>query len=195
MTTQTQQAVYEMLTENTGEHFLDSGGAYGRHWQRNQKKTHLDFMNEEELELFNKDTEEPEIYKSLYHHLVDNAEYLPSLTKSLNEWIEEDKYSIDNPDGRSNSWHDVEQFMTEFVSDAKINCVYTYNEQNVLSQDIQFLYCGDIYENNIIAISIHNGCDARGGLTGYRFFKVDWDNFLNWDYEYYKYLVKEDNVE
>lgn len=194
MTTQTQQAVYEMLTENTGEHFLDSGGAYGRHWQRNQKKTHLDFMNEEELEVFNKDTEEPEIYKSLYHHLVDTAEYLPSLTKSLNKWIEEDKYSIDNPDGRSNNWHDVEQFMTEFVSDAKINCVYTYNEQNVLSQDIQFLYCGDIYENNIVAISIHNGCDARGGLTGYRFFKVDWDSFLNWDYEYYKYLVKEDNV-
>ena len=38
MTTQTQQAIFEMLTENTGKHFLDSGGDNGRHWQRNQKK-------------------------------------------------------------------------------------------------------------------------------------------------------------
>ena len=28
-----------MLTENTGKHMLDSGGAYGRHWERNQKKS------------------------------------------------------------------------------------------------------------------------------------------------------------
>jgi hypothetical protein len=35
----TEQAIYEMLTESTGTHFLDSGGATGRHWQQNQKRT------------------------------------------------------------------------------------------------------------------------------------------------------------
>ena len=38
--------VYEMLTENTGTHFLDSGGEDGRHWQVNQKKSLADFQAE-----------------------------------------------------------------------------------------------------------------------------------------------------
>ncbi len=32
----TEQVIKGMLTENTGSHFLDSGGAYGRNWQYNQ---------------------------------------------------------------------------------------------------------------------------------------------------------------
>ena len=55
----------------------------------------------------------------------------------------------------------------------------------MLSQDIQFLYMGDIYESDIIALSIHNGADARGGLTDYKFFRVDWDMFLNYSSDYY----------
>src|SRR4051812_31448625 len=31
--------VASMLVENTGTHMLDSGGAYGRSWQRNQAAT------------------------------------------------------------------------------------------------------------------------------------------------------------
>ena len=46
--TETNKLVYEMLTENTGSHMGDSGGAYGRHWERNQKRTIEDFSNEEE---------------------------------------------------------------------------------------------------------------------------------------------------
>ena len=33
------KTIYKMLTENTGTHFLDSGGASNRNWQRNQIKT------------------------------------------------------------------------------------------------------------------------------------------------------------
>jgi hypothetical protein len=33
--TPTDEALLEMLRENCGTHFLDSGGPYGRHWQRN----------------------------------------------------------------------------------------------------------------------------------------------------------------
>ena len=67
----------------------------------------------------------------------------------------------------------------------KINTIYTYNEDTVLSQDIQFVYGGDVFENDVIALSIHNGCDARGGLTDYKFFKIDWDSFLNYSSDYY----------
>ena len=44
----TKQLIYKMLTQNTGAHFLDSGGAYGRNWERNQVKTIEDFENEHE---------------------------------------------------------------------------------------------------------------------------------------------------
>ena len=44
---------------------------------------------------------------------------------------------------------------------------------------------GDVFENDVIALSIHNGCDARGGLTDYKFFKIDWDSFLNYSSDYY----------
>jgi len=188
MTTQTQQAIYEMLIENTGKHFLDSGGDSGRHWQHNQNKTHLDFINEKELHFDKSDPNDVIITKSLYHHLTESLEYLPQLTNQLNDWINKDKYhAFDNPNGRSNVWHDVEDFMSEFLTDDKIHCVYTYNFDNVLSQNIQYLHSGDdLHDNNIIALSIHNGADARGGLTDYKFFKVDWDQFLLFDNEYYQ---------
>ena len=38
-----EQTIAAMLTENTGTHMLDSGGANGRAWQRNIGKTVDDF--------------------------------------------------------------------------------------------------------------------------------------------------------
>ena len=172
-----------MLTESTGEHFLDSGGAYGRHWQRNQKKSLNDFKNEDYLthDKYNC------TYKSLFHHLNESLIYDSKLTNKLNNWIKKDKYHYsDNPKGRCNDLESVEQFMSEIIyPDKKVNCHYTYNEDNVLSQDIQFIY-SEIYETDIIALSIHNGCDARGGFTDYKIFNVDWDNFISYSPDYYK---------
>ena len=33
----TEKVIREMLTESTGRHMLDSGGIYGRHWEKNQQ--------------------------------------------------------------------------------------------------------------------------------------------------------------
>lgn len=38
-----EQTIFEMITENTGTHMLDSGGDSGRNWQRNQGKSIDDF--------------------------------------------------------------------------------------------------------------------------------------------------------
>ena len=171
-----ENVIYKMLTENTGVHMCDSGGEDGRHWQRNQKKKLKDFKNEIDISYDNDD----QCTKSLFHHLVDSCEYLQDETKLLETWIKQDK-------NRSNSWNDVEEFMSKYIhQNKKINCIYTYNEDNVLSQDIQFLYGGNIYDSDVVAISIHNGADARGGLTDYKFFKVDWDQFLNYSTDYYE---------
>jgi len=178
----TEKIIFEMLTESTGEHFLDSGGAYGRHWQRNQKKSLNDFKNEKYITF-----EDDMATKSLFHHLTESLTFNSKLTNKLNNWIKKDKYHYsDNPKGRCNDMESVEQFMSEIIyPDKKINCHYTYNEDNVLSQDIQFIY-SEIYETDIIALSIHNGCDARGGFTDYRIFNVDWDNFISYSPDYYK---------
>ena len=171
----TENIIYKMLTENTGVHMCDSGGDNGRHWQQNQKKKLKDFKNESDISY----DEDGHCYKSLFHHLVESCEYLPTETKAFETWIKQDKT-------RYNSWGEVEEFMSEYThQDKKINTKYTYNEDTVLSQDIQFVYGGDIYDSDVVAISIHNGADARGGLTDYKFFKIDWDMFLNYSSDYY----------
>ena len=171
-----EEVIYKMLTENTGIHMCDSGGENGRHWQRNQKKKLKDFKNESYISY----DEYGHCYKSLFHHLVESCKYLPEQTKLYETWLKQDKT-------RYNSLNEIEEFMAKYThQNKKINCIYTYNEENVLSQDIQFVFGGDIYESDIIALSIHNGADARGGFTDYKFFRIDWDQFLNYSREYFE---------
>jgi len=186
---ETKQVIYNMLTENTGKHFLDSGGSSGRHWQSNQLKTIEDFEKEDDIEVIDQDTDYPYIIKSLYHHLVDSCTYLEKDTNNLINWINEDPYHwADNKDGRcAGSMYDVEDYM-RITYDRDTRSEYTYNYENSLSQDIQYISLGDTYDCNIIALAIHNGADARGGLTDYKIFKIDEDLFytIYEDYENYK---------
>jgi len=179
----TNKVIYKMLTENTGVHMCDSGGENGRHWQQNQKKTMKDF--EQEPYTTNDDGI---ITKSLYHHLNESLEYLPEQTNMFNAWVKSNKYDwVKNPEGRSHIISDVQEFMDQYIyPESKAECTYTYNFDNCLSQDIQWISSGDLYENNIIALCIHNGADARGGMTDYKFFKVDPDTFYLFDEEIYK---------
>ena len=39
---------------------------------------------------------------------------------------------------------------------------------------------GRIYEDNLIALAIHNGADVRGGYTDYRIFKITDESFYMW---------------
>jgi hypothetical protein len=107
----TEKIIYKMLTENTGEHFLDSGGAYGRHWQRNQKKSLNDFRKEKYISY----DSDGYATKSLFHHLIESIDYLPYETKMLNDWIKKDKYDwVKNPNGRGHIISDVSNFMEEY---------------------------------------------------------------------------------
>ena len=47
----THELIHSMLTENTGSHMCDSGGAYGRHHERNANKTIEDFEKEPEEQI------------------------------------------------------------------------------------------------------------------------------------------------
>jgi len=193
---ETKQVIYNMLTENTGTHFLDSGGANDRHWQKNQSKTINDFDNEEEIQIIDKDSEYPYLIKSLYHHLIDSCEYLEKDNKDFINWINQNPYSWkDNQDGRcAGSMYDVEEYMSLTYGD-DIRTEYTFNYDNNLSQDIQFMTVGDTYDCNIIALAIHNGADARGGLTDYKIFRIDEDYFYNFNEDVEDYLEHYEGVQ
>tara|TARA_R100000541_G_scaffold56903_1_gene66610 strand:+ start:777 stop:1379 length:603 start_codon:yes stop_codon:yes gene_type:complete len=177
-----EKVIYNMLTESTGTHMLDSGGGSNRHWQRNQLKSIDDFKNEPHITIEDKDTEYPYAEISVFHHLVNSLEYLENETNDLIEWISKDPYSYrDNPDGRCISSMDtIEQYMAKNYGNDDINlvhCTNTYNYDCSLSQKLQVISVGDTYDCDVIALSIHNGADVRGGYTDYKLFEINCESF------------------
>ena len=183
---ETRQLVYEMLTENTGKHFLDSGGTDGRMWQRNQKKTIEDFENEEE-ELYQLDAKYKEIYRtvSVFHYLTNNLEIddiceeFNRIQEESNNWdADGDVYGVSKEawsyinnlariDYKEENWNCVNYF------DVEIQRTWnTYNGESDLSQILQGANL-TIDDEEYILIQIHNGADARGGYTDAKLFKMD----------------------
>ena len=181
----TNEIIYEMLTESTGKHMLDSGQDNGRHWQRNQKKSLKDFENEPRIILLDQDSNYPYYEKSTFHHLADSCIYLPNENADLVEWVSENEYDyFKNENGRSlGSMYDIEDYMLETYN-LEPRVINTCNEESSLTQSIQFITLGDTYDSDIIALSIHNGADVRGGYTDYKIFKIETDLFYSWYEEY-----------
>ena len=178
-----EKIIYDMLTESTGTHMLDSGGGSNRHWQRNQLKSIDDFKNEPHITILDKDTEYPYAEISVFHHLVNTLEYLEDETNDLIEWISKDPYEYwENSEGRCISSRDtIEQYMAEKYANDDISLVHhtnTYNRDSSLSQVLQVISVGDIYNCDVIALSIHNGADVRGGYTDYKLFEIKCESFF-----------------
>jgi len=174
------EVIYSMLTEPTGTHFLDSGGDSGRHWQHNQERTCRDFANDPIYRIYDIDTDYPYCEKSVYHHLVDSLEYLDQANKDLIAWVDADPYHWDkNPEGRClSSMNDVMEYIEPKNPDVRE--YNTYNGECDLTQNLHFIYLGDTYGSDIIALAIHNGADVRGGYTDYKIFRIDTDLFYDW---------------
>ena len=197
----TADVVASMLKENTGTALCDSGGemqadgtfkyGYGRHWQRNIGR---DFSREQPSWA---DFRHGEVNFGLstYHFLCDKLEFNQELDDLFQRFVEE----MDNPDKEPKHskkfWKEVcdrysvpwlsyvEEFpnylrdlrkddsVAGIYGDGNPCLVYTYNEENFLDQDIQFLYWEDI-EGAHALVQTHNGCDARGGMSMPRVFDV-----------------------
>ena len=165
----TKQIVYGMLTENTGTHFLDSGGSDGRMWQRNAKKTMQDFENESE-QSYEFDFKYNEIYRtvSVFHYLTNNleiddiCEHFNKLQNENDNWnADGDFYGVSLEAGNFlNSLEDVEIQRSW----------NTYNGDSDLSQILQGTTL-EIDGEYYFIIQIHGGADARGGYTHAKMFK------------------------
>jgi hypothetical protein len=185
--TKTDEILAAMLTENTGRHMLDSGGAYGRSWERNQGKTVETFIAAPAVTL---DTYG--VTLDIFHWLRDRLEYDAELDRKLEVWNA--LYYADS------AWLEVmETFAAKVatgdvsgsLSDGYCSGTYnSYNHENALSQTIQFtLFDDPEYGEPIVLLQIHGGADVRGGYTQPRAFRVtggeasdmlDFDGFSLW---------------
>lgn len=186
----TAEIIAGMLKENTGVAMLDSGGAYGRHWQQNQDR---DFNSESESILSARWG--LEITHNVYHFLCQALEYDPAFDSYFQDWREEEE---DHPWGSG-----CEDFVTALKSmgytlggdytspDSPFFTVNTYNGEDLLSQTILYTFFEidagpyDDFDINqpepgefiaesgaYVILSIHGGCDVRGGYTDPKIFKV-----------------------
>lgn len=172
ITDNTEEVVFGMLTENTGTHFLDSGGSDGRRWQRNAMKTLEDFKNEPEA--YFEGGEYPEAGKSTFWILVNNLKHDQGLTAAYHE------FAKSYPD---ESWLEINELWLDklgvpgeggdFYSDSR----YTFNTYN-WSDDwlgdqtllgTSFGMGGAYY----LILQVHGGADVRGGYTKPQVFELN----------------------
>lgn len=172
--------IYSMLTENTGAHFLDSGEAYGRHHERNAKKTILDFYNEEE-ENYQFDFKYGEIYRtvSVFHYLSNNTELneiceaFNKLNTNPNNWeADADVYGV-----CKEAWEYLEEVGEAYGLEVE-RTWNTYNGDSDLSQTLQGsnIKLNDEY---YLLVQIHGGCDVRGGYTDAKLLKLQNDYYIH----------------
>lgn len=154
--------VSDMLKENTGKHFLDSGFENGRMWQQNQD---IDFENTPriEVEFFNDNYDY--ITVSTYHYLCEVLNEDDEISENVNHYIW-------NKDNGVHWVQDVEDFIDEMGYEwANSEVINTYNYENNLSQVLlfrEFIVDGQRYA----LLQIHGGADVRGGYTQVRCFPL-----------------------
>lgn len=168
-----EQVLFEMLTENTGSHFLDSGGAHGRHWQANQGKTLADFENEPEVTIDSIDgltsSTEIDYTISAFHYLKNQLE-IDAVCEGFNAINEKaDNWDCETFCGVS---AEAEAYLKERRLDFSRETSWnSYNGNSSLSQVIQganITLGGECY----VILQLHGGCDVRGGYTNARLFKL-----------------------
>jgi hypothetical protein len=162
--------IANMLTENTGTNFLDSGGSNGRNWQRNQGRKFaaepaatLDFKYGIEVTL------------NVYHWLADRL----TLSKSMDQKF---RRFCAKPEHESESYFSLVGLWMEHLGKGENQprglygegapmTVNTYNGEDLLSQVLQYTYFVLDFQAYVV-LSIHGGADVRGGYTRPRVFEV-----------------------
>lgn len=169
----TLQVIEKQLKENTGSYMLDSGEAYGRHWQHNQK---VDFAKEPELKFsFEKDNDGSwwlDVSLSVYHFINAFCEFDEDLSVQMDTWAE-------LPENEKENWFFIAEEFPKTLEDVNYHGVTnTYNFDNILSQILQYSHF-EYNKKNYIALQVHGGCDARGGYSKPKIYEVkEFDYFL-----------------
>jgi len=174
--TKTQSILHDMLTENTGIAMMDSGGDYGRAWQRNRGIADFRNLNPIILEEPWNKGDLPGISKSLFHFLEDTLEYSADMTAKF-------KRFCNKKENKDESYYYCMEPFAESLHEGsypeKPISDNSYNHETTLSGTIQYtIFSHD--EIDYILLQIHGGADVRGGYTDPKVFELcnGWDSFI-----------------
>jgi hypothetical protein len=156
----TQSVIAKMLKENTGQHFLDSGGAYGRNWEKNQTRR----FDSEPATIMSIDQHDISITHNVYHFLKENVSYSAEWTAMFNRFAK-------RSENRDEGWLALMEDFADKYGTEKYT-VNTYNGNDLLSQVLQYTAFIAAHEW-VYLIQIHGGCDVRGGYTAPKAFTGD----------------------
>jgi len=157
------------LTEDTGRHILDSGGAYGRGFEHRAGMTGDDFLNAPPTVLDDYGCIELNSVAVLVEHLSVTRDS-ETLTTLFREYVA----GTPTGDGYYNSYHTVEEWLDSMgVEDYDGD--NTYNHETFLDNVFQYV-CFTYDDRLYIALSTHNGADVRGGYSDYVVYRgcTDW---------------------
>lgn len=166
----TEEVLQEMFQENTGTHFLDSGSAYGRNWQRMQGVDFDSLRHTVEFERHG-NASDSDYYINLtinsYLYLVDNLKF-------NQEWTEKFSKFANRKENRDDAWLvNMENWVESLRNKHEVNGIYgegepwicnTYNGETDLSQHLQYIVF-EVDGEELVILSVHGGCDIRGGYT------------------------------
>jgi len=166
--TKTAKVLKAMLTENTGVHMLDSGGAYGRSWQANQGRA----FEAEPAATINIGEGYIDIMRSTFHFLNECLEF----DEAMNERFQ--AFNRAEDPGNQTPWLPLTEEFAESIEASGIYgegdplTINTYNHDSLLDQVIQYVYF-EIEEQGYVLLQIHGGCDVRGGYTAPKAFRCN----------------------
>lgn len=186
-TTPTERMLAEMLVENTGRHFLDSGSAYGRNWERNQGLTVKDWIASKPVTIDKFGT----YSVNVFHYLRERVDYLKRIDTIFQDYQSQERFN--------DSYYPsiIEEFLEELnatgiYGEGSPTSVNTYNGESNLSQVLQFWVFNidndttikidgkrrTIPADSYVLLQIHGGCDVRGGYTKPRLFRLPEDDSM-----------------
>ena len=174
----------DQLCENTGTHFLDSGGAGGRMWQQNARRPPKDRPAEWCVWEVYGGRLSCDYVKNTLDVLCDWLTDGPAATRARRSWgqfMRQESIREDDKDYSTRSWEELLEAWCKLTDVVPGNQAYTYNEDNCLSQDFVYVTATDKFGDDIVILRTHNGADARGGFSAPTF----WEQQEEWPDTYW----------
>lgn len=192
--TDAEEMIRSQLTEKTGTHFLDSGGAYGRHWERNQENPPWEGAK--------MDVGHGYVTQNVYHFMSQHFQRdrtcvalevclwaLSDGTPRLGDMEELADLTVYSPREIADEW-DVpieiaEDAYSVLVGEREPSMTWnTYNQEcGSLSQCLQGTTFGGPYAEYAM-IQVHQGADVRGGYTAPRVYRNAHGAWMPMEFEF-----------
>lgn len=173
----TKRKLVAMLTENTGIAMLDSGGASGRNWQRNQGRN-FEAEPAVSLSTWGESGEfRPDVTISVYHFLSQALTAAPDMNRRYQAYARArraDEYEMGIMESFMDYLREKGHEIAGIYGDGDPITINTYNGESFLSQTLQYVYFSCDREEYAL-LQIHGGADVRGGYTDAVAFYADSD--------------------